>query len=205
MSAVAEPRAKKAHVWERDPDSWYSEPSWTFDRLFQEELFVGAIHDPSCGRGNVVQSARAAGYVATGSDIASSIDRGNPEAYPLRDFMQVPEDVRFANIVSNPPFNLCDPRGQPDRCFVRKALRQTDGKVAFLLPTVWVNARSWLRQTPLYRVWWLTPRPSIPPRRLLQDGAKASGGTKDFMIMVWFNGYDGPPTFKWLHRDEGAR
>jgi hypothetical protein len=200
MSDVVEKREKKAHLWDRDPDGWYSEPEWVWRRFFEEEPFVGKIHDPCCGRGNVIQAARAAGHAAMGSDIAPAEERGGDEPHLIRDFMTA--DVgRIPNIASNPAFHLCDPRDGP--CLVRRAIDVTDGKVALLLPTPWVNARSWLRTTPLYRVWWLTPRPSMPPGRVIMAGEKPGGGTKDFAIFVWWIGFDGAPTMKWLHRDEG--
>lgn len=200
MSAV---REKQAHIWDRQAEDWYCESDWCWDRLFQEENFVGRIHDPSCGRGNVVRSARAAGHLATGADIAPPEARGNPESYPVIDFISIEErpGLLVPNICSNPPFGIVGTR-EPAECYLRKALRMTTGKVALVMPTAWINARSWLRETPLYRVWWLTPRPSMPPGEVILRGDKPGNGTKDFAIYVWMHGYDGEPTFRWLHRDE---
>lgn len=203
MSETLGKREKKAHVFDRDEHDWYAEQEWVWRRLFEVETFSGSIYDPSCGRGNVVRSAREAGHEASGSDIALPSARGNPEAYPVEDFMATPRDIRLSSICSNPPFNLLDPRdGSPS--YLRKALDVTTHKVVLLVPTVWLNARSGLRETPLYRVWLLTPRPSMPPGRLVMEGMKPGSGTKDFSLAVWLHGYDGDAKISWLHRDEGS-
>ena len=201
MSDVAEKREKKAHVWVEDPHGWYSEPDWTWQRLFAVESFAGEVFDPSCGRGNVVAAARDAGLSASGSDIAMPFARGNVEGYDVEDFMQAPSDLRLSSICTNPPYSLLDPRdGSPS--YLRKALAATSHKVVLLVPTVWLNARSWLRDTPLYRVWLLTPRPSMPPGRLVMEGKRAGSGTKDYCFVVFLHGFSGEPAISWLHRDE---
>jgi len=59
----------------------------------------------------------------------------------------------------------------------------------------------WLADTPLARVYLLTPRPSMPPGQVIEAGEKPEGGKQDFVWLVWRRGYVGPPELRWLHRD----
>lgn len=191
-----EPRAKHAKLWDRDPFDWYVEPEWVSERLFQVEPFDGMIMDPACGLGRIVDAAFRSGLTAFGTDIVRRSDNCAEEC----DFLTSYDGAR--NIVSNPPFGLCDPRDK-SRCFVRHALKVTQYKVALLLPTVWLNSAergAWLETTSLYRVWLLGPRPSMPPGAVIQAGEKPGNGTKDFCWVVWLKGFDGAPSLRWLRR-----
>jgi hypothetical protein len=188
----AEPRTRNSHIWARDPNDWYVEPEWCSLRLFQEEKCEGAISDPACGRGTIVISALKSGLCAAGSDL---VDRGFDSTLTPCDFLLT--DIRAVNIVSNPPFDLAAK-------FVEKALKLAERKVAMLLPAIWVQGdkRSrWLQSTPLRRVYFITPRPSMPPGQVVEAGGKPGNGTTDYAWFVWLRGYDGAPEVRWLRRD----
>jgi len=165
----------------------YVEPEWVSKRLFEEEKFQGQIYDPCCGFGRIVKAALAAGYTAYGSDL---VDRGW-DSTP-QDFTKhlSPHD----NIVTNPPF---DQMAQMVFCAVARARY----KAALVMPTARLNAARWLVETPLRRVWLLTPRPSMPPGHVIESGGKVGGGKSDFCWLVFEHGYEGVPEMKWLHRD----
>lgn len=189
--------------WARDPLDWYVEPSWTSARLFECERFEGNIIDPACGRGTILESARAARLHAYGYDVV-----GRGAGAVLADFMRPTWSSNWDchNIVCNPPFGLCDERkvGGFLRTFWHLALLRAERKVALLLPSTWhlADKRSrWLETTPLRRIWNLTPRPSMPPGVYLEAGNKAGNGTQDFAWYVWLKGYDGPVETRWLRRD----
>lgn len=189
-------RAKAAHIWEKEQHEWYVEPRWTSVRLFEVERFDGPVCDPCCGGGNILASAALSGHEAYGYDV---VDRGSAHFRARRDFLS--DGVMAANIVTNPPFDQIDQ-------FAAQALRMAERKVAMICPTRRLNAAGkWLAATPLYRVWMLTPRPSMPPgaefHRLAALGKEPSGGTMDFCWLVWLRGFEGAPTINWLHRDEG--
>jgi hypothetical protein len=74
-------------------------------------------------------------------------------------------------------------------------------KVAMIFPTQRLNAAHWLRETPLARVWLMTPRPSMPPGYTIAAGEKPGGGKVDFCWLVWTKGRVGPPDLRWLRRD----
>jgi hypothetical protein len=67
-----------------------------------------------------------------------------------------------------------------------------------------LNAARWLADTPLARVWLLTPRPSMPPGHVIANGEKPGGGSQDFAWLVWEQGYRGKPELGWLRRDSLA-
>jgi hypothetical protein len=197
VAAVTGPRAIAAKAWPREEHNHYVEPRWCVRRLIEEEAFEGNIMDPCCGFGRIVQEARAAGFVAEGMDIA---DRGF-EYLTIGNFLT--SDIPAANFIFNPPFE----QGED---FAFRALKLASRKVAMFYPTRRLNAAgAWLRGTPLLRIWYLTPRPSMPPghvaRELEAKGKEPSGGTQDFCVLVWLKGYDGPASIRWLHRDEAKQ
>lgn len=193
MSAAAK---LNAHLWERHPDDWYVEPSWCSERLFAVEPFTGNIVDPACGIGRIVDAARRAGLSALGMDKVSRSIACEHESDFLNASLRATEQ-RVDNIVSNPPFRHA-------QRFVARALARAERKVAMLLPSTWVHGdeRSrWLAGTPLRRVLFITPRPSMPPGPVIAAGMKPGGGTADFAWYVWHQGFDGKPELGWLRRD----
>ena len=79
-------------------------------------------------------------------------------------------------------------------------------KIALLLPATWHlgDKRSRrLEELPLRRIWFLTPRPSMPPGAMILAGMKPGGGREDFAWYVFLRGYDGHPEARWLRRDDG--
>lgn len=195
-------RKKESNLWERERHDHYVEPSWVSRRLFQEEKFEGSVIDPCCGFGNIVRSAIDEGLDARGFDIVKRSEYCIEE----RDFLsfdwRTSED-RIDNIVSNPPFGLCDGAKGRAGC-VDLAIRRAQRKVALLLPSNWIQGdkRSrWISTTPLRRVLFITPRPSMPPGHVIAAGGKPGNGTTDYAWFIWLGGYDGRPEIGWLRRD----
>jgi SAM-dependent methyltransferase len=189
---IPETRIENSKIWAREANNHYVEPSWVAERLFAEEKFTGKIVDPCCGFGRIVTAARQAGYEAIGCDL---IDRGF-EYYNVANFLT--SGMRADNFVFNPPFDL-------SKEFALHALNLAERKVAMVYPVRRLNAAHWLAGTPLYRIWYLTPRPSMPPGHVLieleQMGKNPSGGKQDFCVLVWLKGFEGEPTARWLRRD----
>lgn len=193
-------RKRESSLWERERNDWYVEPEWCSARLFEDEKFEGLIHDPACGSGNIVKSARAASLDATGSDIVARSEL----CHWIEDFVQPDRLASYHdNIVSNPPFKLCDDRKNKRFPFVEQALKRATRKVALLLPSSWLQGdhRSrWLATTPLRRVYFISPRPSMPPGQVIAAGEKPGNGTTDYAWLVWLHGYDGAPEVRWLRK-----
>lgn len=165
----------------------YVEPEWVSKRLFEEEYFEGKIYDPCCGFGRIVISAKQAGHDAYGSDIADRGWNSTPQ-----DFLK--HNSRHDNIVTNPPFNLAQE-------IAEHALTLARGKTAMIFPTARLNAARWLRDTPLHKIWLLTPRPSMPPGHTITTGGKVGGGKSDFCWLVWGQNYLGLAVTGWLTRE----
>lgn len=190
---VATPlRKRDSHLWARDPQDWYVEPEWCSERLFDVEPFEGPVLDPACGMGRIVQAARRAGHSALGTDLIARTDGA-----AVVNFLTAYPFGNWDNIVCNPPFRIAEK-------FVRRALELTPRKVAMLLPAAWVQGdkRSrWLETTPLARVLFIAPRPSMPPGAVIAAGEKPGNGTTDFAWFIWLRGYRGAPALGWLRRD----
>jgi hypothetical protein len=183
-------RERKSHIWEKSANEWYVEEPWTNERLFDVEAFDGKVHDPCVGMGRMVDGGAKAGVDVTGTDIVQRDKR-----FAVRDFFE--HNWRYDNIATNPPF------GDSDR-FLRHALDTVERKIALLLPATWhigsKRARM-LDATPLRRVWFLAPRPSMPPGHVIQSGEEPGGGRVDYAWYVWLRGYDGYPEMRSLQRD----
>lgn len=188
---TAPARARRSHIWAKQGQDWYVEPSWCSDRLFAVERFEGTICDPACGSGRIVTAARAFGLSAHGHDI---VDRGFPGTHVADFFAPL---AGMINCVSNPPYSQA-------RRFVERALELTERKVAMLMPYGWtygaVRSR-WLQSTPLRRVYFIAPRPPMPPGYIIARGENPKGGRVDYAWFVWLRGYDGAPELGWLRRE----
>lgn len=176
-------RAEHSHIWERGESDWYVEPEWCSRRLFDVEEFDGVVWDPACGMGRIPDAARNSGVLSIASD---AVDRGYRNLNFVGDFFKHRGIERVNNIVSNPPFNIFRP-------FAEEALRRTNIKVALLWLVRTLPAARWLQDTPLARIYLLTPRPSMPPGHVISRGEKPGGGKNDFCWLVWEHGYRGVP------------
>jgi hypothetical protein len=189
MSLKPGRRPLHAGIWAKAELGFYVEPQWCSERLFAVEEFAGSVWDPAVGIGRVAEAARHAGYITHATDIA---DRGYEHFDGCVDFLRC-DQSRANNIVCNPPFDHCDR-------FVHQALALTNGKIAMIWLARRLNAARWLAETPLARVYLLTPRPSMPPGQVILAGEKPGGGTQDFVWLVWERGHNGPPELHWLRR-----
>jgi hypothetical protein len=186
-----------SHAWERETLEHYVEPSWCSERLFQAERFDGSIQDPSCGFGRIVQAGTAAGLPIFGTDL---VDRGFRELCRVADFFT--QTTRVENIVSNPPFGT---RKKPlFKRYALHAINLATRKVALIWLTRTLPAAGWLKETPLKTIYFLTPRPSMPPGDVIVRGEKPVGGKQDFCWLVWERGFVGTAEIRWLRRDGEA-
>lgn len=204
-----------AHRWDREPHEHYVEPEWCSARLFEVEGFEGRVVDPCAGFGNIVRSARAAGLQVEGYDLVQRAPdiRGGMNFFDP--YCWTPGIWPAENIVSNPPYasvlsltkhqpSWVNERGRAEEEFLRIALTRARSKVALFLPASWLNASdrgAWLETLPLYRVYFLGPRPSCPPGHVIAAGHKPGNGKQDFAWLVFLKGFAGAPTLHWIRRD----
>jgi hypothetical protein len=189
-------RPKNAKLWERDPHDWYVEPTWVPERFFAVERFEGEIFDPSCGMGRIVEAARAAGYNhVRGHDLIARF----PVVERAEDFFASDEEVD--NIVTNPPFKLCN---DAPYSYVEHALKRSRRKTALIMQASWVFGQDrsyWLESKHPYRIYHITPKPSMPPGSVILAGHKPNSGQTDYVIVVFLRGYEGPWTTHFIRRD----
>jgi len=175
---MPEPRKKNSHLWDRDPNDWYVEPFACSKALFDKEVFNGGVWDPACGTCRIVESAKNAGYKAVGSDLISRNSKVNFQA----NFLERIAEEFFHHGLSLLPLG---------------------GKIAFILPMVWLSGfskkRDWLPTSPLRKYFAISPRPSMPPGAVIEAGIKAGNGTKDFAWFVWEKGYNGVPEIGFMN------
>lgn len=183
---MPDPKAKGAHLWARDPLDHYVEPERVTAQLLAVEGFVGLIHDPCCGIGNVVKACRSAGYHrATGSDLVRRVDASQTWYVGEGDFLAAPDVRCMDNVICNPPYF----GGKGTEGFIRKALAVAQGKVAVFVDNRFLTGKAraqglW-RDHPPTRVWMISPRPSCPPGSYLAAGNKAGNGSSDYVWLVW--------------------
>lgn len=195
---MAETKMKNAHVWERGDHDWYVEPTRVTEQLLKEEGFPGHTHDPCCGGGNIVKTLLANGLRATGSDL---VDRaGSPHWFTGEaDFLDPSTVVEADNFIMNPPFF----KGKGTEAFIRKAVDVAKGKVAVFTEARFVfgekRANGIYRDCQPTRIWIVTPRPSCPPGKFIEEGGKVGGGTPDFVWIVYDRAAPvTTPTVGWL-------
>jgi hypothetical protein len=191
---MTEKRLRNSHIFEKEEHEHYVESAWVGRRLFEVERFDGEVCDPCCGFGNMMEGARAAGLEIRAFDL---VNRGYEHLWGTRDFLRSRQQYR--NFAFNPPFGLI-------REFTQHAIRLAERKVAVVFPAKRLNAAgAWLRELPLARIYFLTPRPSMPPgelyRELIAAGREPSGDTKDYAICLFIKNFEGEPVTRWLHRD----
>lgn len=178
-----EAAAKNAHVWERDDLDWYVEPKRATEQLLTVERFVGRIHDPSCGQGNIVTTLITHGYHASGSDL---VDRTGGAGWFRGGADFLSDGAMYAeNIVMNPPFF----RAKGAEAFIRKAIQVATAKIAAFVDIRFLagdgRANGLFAEHPPNRVWIVTPRVSCPPGQYLLDGGKAGNGSSDWCWLIW--------------------
>lgn len=180
-----EKRAIKKHKFPpADREFYQEEPNATI-ALLSVEKFIGAIHDPACGGGNIVKTCAAAGLAATGSDI--KLRQGMPPELYLgdQDFLATTKSPA-PNIITNPPFY----KGDGIEDFIWHSLWLPDCyKLAVFANASFAGgetrAKGLWKKHPPDRIYFICPRISAPAGEYILQGGKVGGGQMDAMWFVW--------------------
>jgi hypothetical protein len=197
-------RRRHAHIFAKEPNGHYVEPAWCSRRLLQAAFTPIKGHvivDPACGWGTILYQARELGFAAMGSDLVDRLgDNGRKFHFRKCDFLNgytAPTQGRLS-IICNPPFDHVEE-------FCRQACKIATDKVAMICLLRRLPAAHWLAELPLSRIYFLTPRPSMPPGEWIAAGNKPGGGSQDFCWLVFdLRPLHEPVSAHWLHRDGAA-
>jgi len=182
---MLEAKTKNARIFARDALDWYVEPKKTTSALLRVEKFIGWTHDPACGQGNIVQACLDAGLNATGSDVACRVGGAPTWFLGETDFLTDGNVPCPTNFICNPPFF----KGRGTEAFIRRAYDLADAKIAMFTDIKFLTGKA--RASGLFRdlrpsrVWVITPRVSCPPGEVLKAGGSATGGTADWVWIIW--------------------
>lgn len=149
---------------------FYPTPRWAIEALLDHERFQGAVLDPACGNGVVVETLKDAGYVAEGSDL---FYHGYGETGV--DFFE----YNYAqNIVTNPPYNVVNE-------FVEHAIHITESKLALLMRLAFLESGTRYNRifskTPPNRIWVFSERITFYPSGIQTAGS----GTTAYAWFIW--------------------
>lgn len=169
----------------RPAEDFYRTPPEATLSLLNVEDFEGTILEPACGDGAISEVLKDNGLDVISTDL---IDRGYGVQY---DFLSPDYPFQANSIITNPPFNIAEP-------FIRKALAQTDKKVAMLVKLQFLEGqkRKLLFETqPLKTVYVFSKRVSF-----YRNGEKGnySSSMIAFCWVVFEHGYVGAPQLKWI-------
>lgn len=181
MNAAGNPRGSG---YERADADWYVEPVEATLALLAVERFVGAVHDPACGQGNIVKACKQRGLDAYGSDLH---DRG----FGATGINFLDHEHEADNIITNPPFSLAEE-------FLVRALQVARFKVAILCRLAWLEGRrraALLQRAPLARVWVFANRINVPPGGL---DLPAKGSAVAYAWFVFDHDHQGPASLGWV-------
>jgi hypothetical protein len=182
-------RSKK---WEKSEFDWYVEPPRAVEQLldgidFGDDL----IWDPCCGKGTVLDVAKAWGHPTVGSDLVNRFPRhrffrGNI----LSQVATMPTHPgRQTSIVCNPPYSYEDNIAERviTHCLENYPVR----RAAFILPVAFLNSQDRWGSTRLLRlkpshVCFYRERHSMPPGHMIDTMANPfGGGMQDYCAIVW--------------------
>jgi hypothetical protein len=167
-----------------DGPDFYPTPKWATFALMDNERFAGEVWECACGDGAMSEVIADAGNRVVSSDL---YDRGYGEIG--HDFMTT--DRRFANVITNPPFNSAEG-------FVARGLQAADRKFALLLRLAFLEganrANTIFHRHPPSRVWVFSERITF-----YMKGAQVAGsGTTAYAWFVWDKGHSGRTELEWF-------
>ena len=156
----------------RSNNDFYAEPRWCNDELFKVIRFKGSIHDPACGSGRVVESAKEAGYTTSANDKVA-----RPYKYQEQTLNFLEDLAIYENIVCNPPYNIAE-------LFFHHAHQHTKYSVAFLTRLAFLESQSRYKTIfkpfPPEQILVFSTRPSMPPY-----GKPVGGGKTAYCWIIW--------------------
>jgi len=165
---------------DRFDNDFYATPLDAIEDLIKYEKFDGSIWECACGKGAISEPLKKYGYDVYSSDL---IDRGYGD---VKDFLK--SDLKYNNIVTNPPFNLATE-------FTLHALNLVENKLALLCKLSFLEGKK--RRSVLFNQKKLK-KVLVFSRRLGFKKNDAKGGLMAFAWFIYDMHYDGFPQIDWI-------
>lgn len=177
--------------WERAPYDWYCEMPWVADQIFAAVDFGDdLIWDPCCGRGNVLDVAKARGHPTIGSDV---VDRHARHRFFRANILRLsraptPPDGRELSVMTNSPYSYQKDIGE---MVVRAVLSRFNvRRAAFIFPLAFLAGQERRR---FFSADWrpshvaiYSDRPTMPPGHMIDEMAKPfDGGMQDYCCLIY--------------------
>lgn len=165
----------------RKSDNYYTPYSMT-QHLLDREKFEGSILEPASGDGAIVKVLRDNGYEVEHFDINKS----------GIDFLELEENIKYDNIIINPPFSLAFE-------FIEKAKKIYSKTICMLLPLSYLHGqhryeRGIFKQ--LKTVYVFTRYPLLTDT--VREDGKYNTGMMVYAWFTWKRPWKGKPYIEWM-------
>ena len=165
---------------DRIENDFYATPLNAIEALIKYENFKGNIWECACGDGVISKELIKAGYDVYSSDL---IDRDYGE---IKDFLKT--DLKFDNIITNPPFNLATE-------FTLHGLNKINFKLALLCKLSHLEGIK--RNNIIFSKRYLKNVLVFSKRLSFVKNGK-SGGLMAFAWFIFDKNYNGLPQIDWI-------
>lgn len=189
----------RSQKWERADFDWYVEPALAVEQLMAAIDFGDdMIWDGCCGRGTVLDVAKARGHWTIGSDIVDRFPRHKFYRGNILNATRWPNaGDRALSYISNPPYSYEDDIAER---IIRKVLSTFPvRRAAFILPIAFLASggrwRFFMRDCKPSHVAIYSERHTMPPGAMIDEMGDSAfkGGMQDYCAVV----YTAPMTARW--------
>ena len=176
----------------RSKADFYPTPISATTALLNNEMFVGKIWEPACGKGDISKVFLLNGFEVYSTDL-NDYGFGTPNMdYLDTEGMFGCSHAKVDNIITNPPFNLA-------LDFVLQAKIDAKHKIAMFLKTSFLEGVSRHnmfqdKKFPLKCIYQFSRRVNFG----IYNGTHKNGGMIPFAWFVWDMQYKGDPFIKWI-------
>lgn len=174
-----------ANMGQRKKSDFYQTPYSMTQHLLDREKFEGSILEPASGDGAIVKVLRDNEYEIEHFDINKS----------GVDFLELDEDVKYDNIITNPPFSLAFE-------FIQKAKKIYNKTICMLLPLSYLHGQHRYENRifeKLKTVYVFTRYPLLTDT--VREDGKYNTGMMVYAWFVWKWPWKGKPYIEWINNN----
>ena len=171
---------------DREEHDYYATEPKATEWILKLETFDKNIWECACGEGHISKVLQQHGYNVKSSDL---IDRGFGDVH---DFLSVCTPKFDGDIITNPPYKYVSD-------FILMALRTTKSKVAFFMPTRYLEGKKRkeiFRTHPPIRIWVSSSRLKCAINGKFDE---MQGSAVSYSWFVWQVGFKGKTEIDWFN------